>query len=168
MTSVQPLDSPTEARPSATGTIHIKDPNELNWLFITWNTAEEPVRTDADGRLVPAVLTEFRWLEGGTVLEIDVREGVEFQDGEPLTAQSVKRAFDEVQRWQVPHPPGTYLNFDPASWSEVVSSHRLRLHFPQPDGLALAKFRGMHVMSTRFWDEWGFGYKRVGSGEGHW
>jgi hypothetical protein len=28
------------------GTIHVVDPNPLNWLFITWNTMEEPVRTD--------------------------------------------------------------------------------------------------------------------------
>ncbi len=27
-------------------TIKLVDPNPLNWLFITWNTLEEPVRTD--------------------------------------------------------------------------------------------------------------------------
>ena len=80
------------------GTVLVVDPSPLNWLFVTWNTAEEPVRTDTDGRLVPAVLTDFRWLDGGRVLEIDVREGVRFQDGEALTAEHVKRAFDEVQR----------------------------------------------------------------------
>jgi ABC-type transport system substrate-binding protein len=136
---------------SPQGTVLVVDPSPLNWLFITWNTAEEPVRTDTNGRIVPAVLTDFRWLDGGRVLEIDVREGVQFQDGEALTAEHVKRAFDEVQRWQVPHPPGTYLNFHPESRAEVVGSHRVRFHFPEPDGLAMAKFRGMHVMSSEFW-----------------
>ena len=150
------------------GTVLVVDPSPLNWLFVTWNTAEEPVRTDTDGQLVPAVLTDFRWLDGGRVLEIDVREGVGFQDGEALTAEHVKRAFDEVQRWQVPHPPGTYLNFHPQAWAEVTGTHRVRFHFPEPDGLAMAKFRGMHVMSSEFWKRLGFGYDRTGSGEGHW
>jgi len=26
----------------------------------------------------------------------------------------------------------------------------------------------MHVPSTRFWDEEGFGYRKNGTGEGHW
>ncbi len=150
------------------GTVHIKDPSPLNWLFITWNTVEEPVRTDAEGHIVPAVLTDFRWLEGGRTLEIDVRQGIEFQDGEPLTAHHLKRAFDEVQRWQVPHPPGTYLNFDPAAAAQVLDEYLLRIHFPRPDGLAMAKFRGLHVMSSAFWDRLGFGYDRTSSGEGHW
>lgn len=163
------MTAPSTERDTRTpvGEIRISDPNELNWLFITWNTVEEPIRTDRDGRIVPAVLTAFRWQDGGRTLEIDVREGIEFQDGEPLTAHHVKRAFDEVQRWQVPHPPGSYLNFDPAAWAEVAGDFLVRLHFPEPDGLAMAKFRGMHVMSSAFWDRLGFGYDRVGSGEGH-
>ncbi|CAN5884286.1 hypothetical protein BH23ACT10_BH23ACT10_31280 [soil metagenome] len=44
----------------------------------------------------------------------------------------------------------------------------MRFNFPEPDGLALAKFRGMHVPSTRFWDEEGFGYRELGTGDGHW
>lgn len=161
-------DAPTAPAHDPRGNIVIVDPSPINWLFVTWNTVEEPVRTDPDGHLVPAVLTDFRWLEDGHILEIEVRRGVQFQDGEALTADHVKRAFDEVQRWQVPHPPGTYLNFDPAARAEVVDAHTVRLHFPQPDGLAMAKFRGMHIMSSQFWKRLGYGYDVVGSGEGHW
>jgi hypothetical protein len=38
------------------GTIHVVDPNPLNWLFITWDTMEEPVRTDGRGHIVGAVI----------------------------------------------------------------------------------------------------------------
>jgi peptide/nickel transport system substrate-binding protein len=38
-------------------------------------------------------------------LVVKVREGVSFQDGTTLTAHSVTRAFDEVQKWKAPHPP---------------------------------------------------------------
>lgn len=136
------------------GEITIVDANELNWLFITWNTVEEPVRTDHEGRVVGAAMESFDWLDD-TTLEIHVREGVTFHDGTALRARHVKRSFDEVQRWKAPHPPGTYLNSHPDTTMEIVDDHTVRMHFPEPEGLALGKFSGMHVMNDRFWDELG-------------
>jgi ABC-type transport system substrate-binding protein len=149
-----------EAR-TPVGEIRIVDPSPLNWLFITWNTVEEPVRTDNDGNIVGAAMQDFRWIDD-TTLEVDIRQGVRFQDGEALTAEHFLRSFVEVQRWKAPHPPGTYLNWHPDTTVEVVDDHKVRMHFPEPEGLALGKFRGMHVMNTRFWDELGYGYKKNG------
>ncbi len=160
-------DAPAHEGRTPVGTVNVVDPNPLNWLFITWNTMEEPVRTDERGHIVGAVMEDSRWLDE-TVFEVDVRRGVRFQDGENLTANSVKRAFDEVQRWKAPHPPGTSLNFHPDATAEVVDDYTVRINFPEPDGLVLGKFRGMHVPSTRFWEEEGFGYRKNGTGEGHW
>jgi len=142
------------------GTINVFDPHPLNWLFITWNTMEEPVRTDHDGFTVMALASEATWRDEKT-LEVKVRPGARFQDDEPCTAHSIKRNFDEVQRWAAPHPPGTYLNFHPDSEVEVEDDQTCVFHFPEPDGLALGKFRGFHIASSRFWDEIGFGYKRL-------
>lgn len=150
-----------------TGTIHVVDPSPLNWLFITWNTMEEPIRVDRDGRIVPALSTDARWI-GETTLELDLRTEVRFQDGEPFTAHNIKQNFDEMQRWAAPHPPGTWLNFPPESQCEVVDDHTVRFHFPAPDGLAVGKMRGFHIASSRFWSEIGFGYAKFGTGEGHW
>ena len=112
-------------------------------------------------------MEDSRWVDE-TIFEVDVRRGVRFQDGEECTAHSFKRAFDEVQRWKAPHPPGTSLNFHPDATAEVVDDYKVRINFPEPDGLVLGKFRGMHVPSTRFWEEEGFGYRKNGTGEGHW
>ena len=147
------------------GTVDIVDPNPLNWLFITWNTMEEPVRTDERGHIVGAVMEDSRWADEKT-FEVGVRRGLRFQDGEDLNAQHVKRAFDEVQRWKAPHPPGTSLNFHREAMAAVVDEHKVPLRFPEPDGLVLGKFPEMHVPSTRFWEE-GFGYRKNGTGEGH-
>jgi hypothetical protein len=74
-----------------------------------------------------------------------------------------------VQKWKAPHPPGTYLNFHPDTTVDVTDDHTIRFNFPEPDGLALAKFRGFHIPSERFWtDGGGFGYRKLGTGEGHW
>ena len=149
------------------GTVHVVDRNPLNWLYITYNTVEELVRVDSKGNTIPAAMSGYRWADERT-LEIEVRQSERFPDGEPLTAATVKRAFDEVMRWVAPHPPGTHFNLDGRTTCEVTGERALRLHFPEPDSFALGKLRAMHIMSTRFWNEVGFGYKRNGSGEGHW
>ncbi|MDX6381578.1 MAG: hypothetical protein QOI57_2602 [Rubrobacteraceae bacterium] len=156
-----------QAQRTPVGTIYVVDPHPLNWLYITWNTMEEPVRTDAEGHLVGAAMEESQWVDEKT-LEVKMRKGVRFQDGEECNAHSFKRAFDEVQRWKAPHPPGTSLNFHPDTRLEILDDHTLRMHFPEPDGLILGKFRGFHIPSTRFWEEEGFGYRKRGTGEGHW
>ncbi|HVF00808.1 MAG TPA: ABC transporter substrate-binding protein [Rubrobacteraceae bacterium] len=111
------------------GTIHVVAPHPLNWLFITWNTTEKPVRTDERGHLAGAVMKDSHWINE-TTFEVDIREGIRFQDDEECTAHSFKRAFDEVQRWKAPHPPGTYLNFHPDARVEVVDEHRVQRIFP--------------------------------------
>ena len=113
------------------------------------------------------MLEEFRWVDD-TTLEIYLRQGVRFQDGEPLTAKHFEQSFVELQRWRAPHPPGTYLNWHPDTGVEIVDDHTVRMLFPSPRGLAMGKFRGMHIMSSRFWDELGYGYRELGTGEGHW
>ncbi len=165
---VSPQVAPTQAkwRPPV-GTIYVYDPSPLNWLFITWNTMEEPIRVDQDGRVVNALATGARWPDDHT-LELDLRAGVRFQNGEPFTAHNVKQNFDEMQRWTAPHPPGSWLNFPQESTCEVVDEHTVRFNFPAPEGLALGKMRGFHIASSEFWRQQGFGYAKLGSGEGHW
>jgi len=57
---------------------------------------------------------------------------------------------------------------DERATCEADGEHTVRIRLPEPDGLLLGKLRAMHIMSTRFWEEVGFGYARDGSGEGHW
>jgi ABC-type transport system substrate-binding protein len=165
VTSTEIEQSGQSAAPA--GTVHIVDPHPLNWLFITWNTMEEPVRTDHEGYTVMALAESAQWRDDRT-LEVKIRPDTVFQDGEPCTAHSIKQNFDEVQRWAAPHPPGTYLNFHPDVACVVEDELTCVFTFPVPDGLALGKFRGFHIASSSFWLTHGFGYKKTGSGEGHW
>jgi ABC-type transport system substrate-binding protein len=123
------------------GTINIVDPSPLNWLFITWNTMEEPIRIDEDGRTVFALAESAEWRDEKT-LELRLRKGVRFQDGEPFTAHAIKLNFDEMQRWAAPHPPGTWLNFPQDSVAEVVDDHTIRFRFPAPTGWPSARCAG--------------------------
>jgi len=168
MTTTQPRAVEEPRRQGApVGTVHVYDPHPLNWLFITWNTMEEPVRTDHEGYTVLALAKAATWREDGS-FEVKVRRGTRFQDGTPCTAHNIKQNFDEVQRWAAPHPPGTYLNFHPDTECVVEDEQTCVFRFPVPDGLVMAKFRGFHIASPSFWHTHGFGYKKTGSGEGHW
>ena len=149
------------------GTIHVVDHSPLNWLYITYNTVEEMIRTDEKGRITPAAMKTFEWIDELT-LEIEIRDDEIFPDGEKLTATGVKQSFDEMIKHRSPHPPGTQFNHPPGTKMEIVGEFKVRMRFPEPDGLAVGKFRAMHLMNSDFWKNVGFGYKRNGSGEGHW
>ena len=94
MTATQAATPAT--RRKTVGTLRVVDPSPLNWLFITWNTMEEPIRTDHDGRAVYTMAESHRYLNDGKTLELTVRKDVVFQNGEPMTAQHIKRGFDEM------------------------------------------------------------------------
>lgn len=119
------------------------------------------------GKVRPAAMNRYRW-RGDRTLEITVRVGERFADGAPLTADSVRRSFEEQIRRHSPHPPGTHFNIDQRTRTEVVDDRTVRLHLPEVDGLAQGKLRATHVMSEQFWREIGFGYARDQTGEGHW
>lgn len=147
--------------------IVVVDPSPVNWLWITWNTMEELVRVDKDGKLVNNLAESYKWIDPKTV-EFKLRKGVTFHDGEKLNAKVFRRSFDEVQRWENPHPPGPWLNFPKETKLDIVDDYTVRFTFPAPDSAAIMKFRGMHVGSTRFWNELGFIDPKTGKAESHW
>ena len=161
------LGASAAAATAATPTITVVDPSPINWLSITWNTMEELVRVNQDGRTVPTLAESWRWVDDKT-LEFKLRKGVTFQDGEAFNAKVFRRSFDEVQKWENPHPPGAFLNFPKETRLDIVDDHTVRFVFPSTDSAAIMKFRGMHVASTKFWDTNGFKNKKAGNAEGHW
>lgn len=148
------------------GEIRVVDRSPLNWLYITYNTVEELVRTDESGHVVPAAMESYKWADDYT-FEVKLRANT-FQDGEKVTVESIKRSFEEMMKWRSPHPPGTQFNQYVGTRCEIVDEETLHIISPKPDGMTLGKLRAMHIMNTRFWDGPSFGYKRNGSGEGHW
>lgn len=152
---------------NAKDAIIVVDPSPINWLSVTWNTMEELLRVDQNGRTQPALAESWKWIDDRTI-EFKLRKGAKFQDGEAFNAKVFRRSFDEVQRWENPHPPGAFLNFDKKTKLDIVDDYTVRFVFPAPDSAAIMKFRGMHVASTKFWDTLGFIAKKGETAEGHW
>lgn len=142
------------------GELRIVDKNPANWSWITFNVFEPLVEIDPDGTLVPRLATSWRWLNDRT-LEITLRQGVRFHNGETFDAEIVKRNIDVSTQLSHPFHFSEYLRFKPGVRLEIVTPQTIRFHFPEPDGTALAKLSFWHIASRQFLDQ-------VGWNKGQW
>jgi peptide/nickel transport system substrate-binding protein len=149
-----------EQVPAPRGELWIVDKHPDNWAWITFNVFEHLIEADKDGQLVPGLATHWQWLDDRS-LEVKLRQGVTFHNGEVFDAQIVKLNWEENTRLQQPHRPGSFLNFKPGSRLDIVDPQTIRLIFPEPDGGALAKLTAMHIGNRQF-------YKELGWGEASW
>ena len=140
------------------GELRIVDKNPGNWASITFNVMDHLLELDKDGKLVPRLATSWRWLDENT-LEMKLRRGVRFHNGEVFDAEIVKLNFEENTRLKQPHAIGEFLSFKPGSRLVVVDPDTVRFSFPEPDGAALAKLIFLHIANRQFYREFGWGEK---------
>ena len=142
------------------GELHIVDNNPSNWISITFNVMEHLWELNSEGMLVPRLATSWRWLDDRT-LEVKLRQGVRFHNGELFDAAIVKLNWEENTKLKQPYAVGSYMNFKPGSKLESIDPYTVRFVFPEPDGAALAKLMAMHMANRQF-------YRDLGWGEKHW
>jgi peptide/nickel transport system substrate-binding protein len=144
--------------PTPRGELRIVDKNPANWASLVYNVFEHLMELNPDGTLVPRLATGWQWLDDRT-LEVTLRQGVIFHNGEVFDAEIVKLNWEENTRLRQPHRSGTYMNFKPGSRLEIVTHQIVRFIFPEPDGGVLAKLVGMHIGNRQFYRELGWGEK---------
>jgi ABC-type transport system substrate-binding protein len=149
-----------QERPTPRGELRIVDKHPLNWQWIVLNIFEHLVEFDKDGQLVPRLATGWRWLDERT-LELTLRQGVKFHNGEVLDAEIVKLNWEENLRLKQPFVSGEFMNFKPGSRLEIVDPSTVRLVFPEPDGGALVRLLALHIGNRQF-------HRELGWGEKHW
>jgi ABC-type transport system substrate-binding protein len=144
--------------PAPPGELRIVDTDPLNWAWVAWNVFEHLMEFDKDGKLVPRLAIAWRWLDD-RILEVTLRQGVTFHNGEVFDADIVKLNWEENIRLQQPYRSGDHWNFKPGSRLEILDTHTVRFVFPEPDGGALAKLMNMHIGNRQFYREFGWGEK---------
>jgi peptide/nickel transport system substrate-binding protein len=82
----------------------------------------------ADGSLVPGLATEWNVVDGNT-LDLTLRKGVLFQDGEPLTAQAVKESLERKLANPLPNDPASTKALESV---EVTGDLKVRIHLKEP------------------------------------
>jgi ABC-type transport system substrate-binding protein len=146
--------------PAPRGELRIVDKHPWNWGRVTYNVIEHLMDLDQEGTLVPRLATGWRWLDDRT-LEVSLRPGVTFHNGEVFDAEIVKLNWEANFRLRQPFAVGEFMNFKPGSRLEIVDAQTVRFVFPEPDGGALTKLILMHMANRQF-------YREVGWGEKHW
>jgi ABC-type transport system substrate-binding protein len=149
-----------EQAPGPRGELRVVDNDPGNWVHVTFNVFEHLIELDTEGRLVPGLATGWQWLDDRT-LEVTLRHGVTFHNGERFDADIVKLNWEENLRLRQPHLAGEFLNFKPGSRLEIHDPYTVRFVFPEPDGGALVKLLYMHLANRQF-------YRDVGWGETLW
>ena len=145
-----------QQRPAPQGELRIVDKSPANWQYITLNTFEHLVEFQKDGTLVPRLATGWRWLDDRT-LEMALRQGVTFHNGEVFDAEIVKLNWDENVRLKQPFRFGRFVNLKPGSRLEIRDAHTVQFHFPEPDGAALVRLSILHMGNRLFYTELGWG-----------
>ena len=145
-----------EQIPAPRGELRIVDSSSFNFVTVVNNVFEHLLDLEESGKPAPRLATGWRWVDDRT-LEMTLRQGVKFHNGEPFDAAVVKLNWDENTRVQQPFRAGQFLTFKPGSRLEIVAPYTIRFHFPTPDGTALVKLSSMHIGSRQFHEEHGWG-----------
>ena len=147
-----------EQAPAPRGELRIVDTHPANWASVTLHVFEHLIELDKDGKLVPRLATSWQWRNDRT-LDVTLRQGVIFHNGEVFDAEIVKLNWEENTRVGQPHISGAFMNFTPGSRLEILDPYTVRFVFPEPDGGALAKISQIHMGNRQFYREFGWGEK---------
>jgi ABC-type transport system substrate-binding protein len=140
------------------GELRIVDKSPMNFVSIVFNVFEHLIELDKDGTLVPRLATRWQWVDDRT-LEVTLRQGVRFHNGEVFDAEIVKLNWEENTRLRQPFRAGVFMNFKPGSRLEILDPYTVRFVFPEPDGGALTKIAAIHFGNRQFYRELGWGEK---------
>ena len=118
-----------EQVPAPRGEVRIVDTDPQNFAWIASHVFDHLVEIDKDGKLVPRLATTWQWLDDRTI-EMTLRQGVKFHNGEVFDAAIVKLNYEENLRLRQPHRSGDYWNFKPGSRLEIIDAYTVRFVFP--------------------------------------
>lgn len=107
-------------------------------------------RVDPKGNAAPWAAKSWKQVNPTTV-DVELRSGMKFHDGQPVTAADVKFSYDYLKRWLVP----LFKPFvDPIKEVEIVSPTQLRFKLSEPfPPLFIATFSQIYILPRHIWGE---------------
>lgn len=129
---------------------------------------EQLLRPGPDGKMRNWLAES--WEVGGTpekpIIDVRIRPGVRFHNGDPLTAADFEFSYNRLRdpaqsRWV--HLQSAVERF------EVVDDLRFRIHFKEPDATYIAAYLQLWAMPKRYFEQVGAeGFARAPVGTGPW
>jgi peptide/nickel transport system substrate-binding protein len=146
VTTVIPLASLAEEETNPRGTLKVVDFWGAAFAVIN-NYAEGLVTLDKDNNRIPCLAEGWKWIDEQTI-EFKLRRGVSFQNGETFNAEALRINWEAYKELLLPSPH--YMKIPKETVFESVDDYTVRFTFPEPDGLALAKFGGFIQIAPAF------------------
>ena len=142
--------------PAPRGELRVVETSPALFAWITVNVFEHLLELDQDGLLVPRLATGWRWIDDRT-LEVNLRRGVRFHNGEAFDAEIVKLNVLDTLTLKHPFHLGDFMSFDPETRVEVIDRYTVRIVTPKPDGAMLARLSFIHMGNRAFVEAGGWG-----------
>ena len=132
------------------GTLRVVD---MYWPLVSVSLmyADFLIRKDKDGKFVPSLAEDWRWVDDRTI-EFKLRKGVTFHNGEELNAEAVRVNWEAYKKMESPNP-NRLMNIPDDTVFEIIDKYKVRFTFPEPDGLAYAKFWIFDLFAPAFFSE---------------
>jgi peptide/nickel transport system substrate-binding protein len=139
-----------EQPPVPQGELRIVDTREVFGFSVAQNVVEHLVEVDPEGMLVPRLATGWHWLDDRT-LEVSLRPGVTFHNGEVFDAAIVKHNWDESLRLQQYWGADLlWWTFPPEASLTIIDPYTIRLVLPAPDAATLVKLGYIPMTNRQF------------------
>ena len=124
-----------------TGTGYQAHAEDLYYLpLMVWNT------TNPTEKPIPALATSYSWSPDGKTLTLNLRSGVKWSDGQPVTGADVAFTFNEFKKFPALNTPATPV---PVSTTSTATSATLT--FAQPELANLFFILKTQIVSQHKW-----------------
>jgi peptide/nickel transport system substrate-binding protein len=127
-------------------------------VSVRLNCVEGLLMLDKDSNFVPCLAESWKW-NGERTIEFKLRQAVLFHNGEKFNAEVVRINWEAYKA--LVSPGYGFMTIPDETELEIVDEYTVRFIFPEPDGIALAKFAefsqvapeflGRHKFSERNW-----------------
>src|SRR5688500_8304138 len=101
------------------------------------NVFETLLATDHEGNLIPSLCEKWEVSDVGTSVSFTLRENVCFQNGQPMTAESVRRSFERSIRVARELPPGFAAIKGAAEFANNSDTQLTSISVPTPNRLEI-------------------------------
>ena len=115
------------------------------WGSVASNIYDGLVRRDENLELQPGLAESWEVLDEGMRIRFQLREGVQFHNGEPFDAEAVKYTFDRLLG-EVGGAGPQQSNYTTIDRVEIVDETTVDFHMAQPDPVILTKLSGYGAM----------------------
>jgi peptide/nickel transport system substrate-binding protein len=118
----------------------------LRWIYPAF------VMRDEKWNLLPWAAESYNTVDSKTV-DVVIRDGMKFHDGQAVTVEDAKFTFDFIQKWQFPSFARVTATIES---TEIIQPRTLRIHLKQPNAPFIANVLGYTFIAPKhIWEKVG-------------